>query len=324
MSTIRADRLLSILLLLQSQRQLTAKELAEKLEVSKRTIYRDMEALSGIGIPVFSERGQNGGWSLVDGFQTRLTGMTETELRTLLVSPSIQLLDDLGLTRSSEEARHKLLASQPLANREKAMDVWNRLHIDTSGWRQQKETVTAFDVLKEAIWSDHKLSIIYEQADGKTAERVVSPLGLVAKGERWYLIAQKDNGAIRNYRASRIHSAALANESFKRPENFDLVNYWKASTAAFLATLPTFEVTVEVTAAIWPRLRYSGRFVRVIELGTEREQDWIPVKLAFDTKEEARGYILGFADQIKVIEPKELLSDILQQAEAAVAFYKRI
>ncbi|MEC0713807.1 YafY family protein, partial [Bacillus haynesii] len=204
---MRGDRLISILLMLQAQGQMTAKELAERLEVSERTIYRDMEALSGAGIPVVAERGINGGWSLLDDYQTTLTGLKESEIRALFVPLSEQLLDDLGLTRISEEARNKLIASLPSVYRQNAKDVWNRIYIDTRSWRHKKEKAVSFEVLKDAIWKDRKLNIVYQRADGQTAARIVAPLGLVAKGSNWYLIASKENGEIRNYRASRIQSA---------------------------------------------------------------------------------------------------------------------
>ncbi|WP_096187470.1 helix-turn-helix transcriptional regulator [Evansella halocellulosilytica] len=320
---MRGDRLVSILLLLQSHGQMTAKELAERLEVSERTIYRDMEALSSTGIPVLAERGKNGGWSLLEDYQTKLTGLKESEIRALLVSPSAQLLDDLGLTRTSEDARNKLIASLPAIYRENAKDVWNRIHIDTSSWRNKKEKIASFEALKNAIWKDRKLKIIYERADGQTNERIVEPLGLVAKGINWYFIASKVNGEIRNYRVSRIQDAVPVNETFDRPKNFDLGQHWRSSTKAFLEKLPTYEVSVEVMESIVPRLKFTDRFVRIIEIGNRSKDDWIRVKLSFDTEEEAKGYILGFADQIKVIEPKELSSKIVKMAESTVSFYKR-
>ncbi|WP_028782207.1 helix-turn-helix transcriptional regulator [Thalassobacillus devorans] len=319
---MRGDRLVSILLLLQAQGQMTAKELAEKLEVSERTIYRDMEALSGTGIPVIAERGKNGGWSLLEDYQTDLTGLKEPEIRALFVSPSAQLLEDLGMARTSEEARNKLAASLPSIYRENAKNVWNRIHIDTSGWRKQKEEITSFEVLKDAIWNENKLKISYQRADGKKDDRIVAPLGLVAKSDLWYLIASKVNGELRTYRASRIQHAVPVNETFERPANFDLAQYWKSSTQAFVKNLPTYEVSVEVTQSILPRLTFTGRFARIIEIGNKKEDDWIPVKLSFDTEEEAKGYILGFANQIKVVEPKELRNKIFQMAESIVKFLK--
>ncbi|WP_044338586.1 helix-turn-helix transcriptional regulator [Rossellomorea aquimaris] len=320
---MRGDRLVSILLLLQTHGQMTAKELSERLEVSERTIYRDMDALSGTGIPVVAERGKNGGWSLLEDYQTDLTGLKESEIRALFVSPSAHLLDDLGLSRTSEEARNKLIASLPSTYRENAKGVWNRIHIDTSSWRKQKERIASFEVIKEAIWTVNKLRITYQRADGNMDDRTVSPLGLVAKGDLWYLIATKENGDTRNYRASRIQSAVSLKETFTRPNDFNLAQYWNSSTQAFIKKLPSYEVKVEVNPSTLSRLTFTGRFARVLEIGDRTKKDWIPVTLSFDTEEEAKGYLLGFADQVRVVEPDDLHQKILEMAEAAVSFYRR-
>ncbi|WP_188454817.1 helix-turn-helix transcriptional regulator [Virgibacillus oceani] len=317
---MRGDRLLSILLLLQSQGQATAKDLAWRLEVSERTIYRDMDALSRIGIPVIAERGKNGGWSLLEGYQTKLTGLSETEIGALFVSPSEQLLDDLGMILTSEKARNKLIASLPSIYRENAMNVWERIHVDTSSWRGRKEKIATFEVLKEAIFTESKLKIFYQRADGIMNERVVGPLGLVSKGNRWYFIASKENGEIRNYRASRIQRALPVHKSFKRPENFDLGDYWRSSTKDFMEKLPSYDVLVEVKPDILPRMKFTDRFVQIMDIGDHGE--WVPVKLSFHTEDEAKGYIIGFADRIKVIEPKELYDVILEMAVSTVEFYK--
>jgi predicted DNA-binding transcriptional regulator YafY len=321
---MRGDRLVSILLLLQTQGRMTAKDLAEKLEVSERTIYRDMDALSGSGIPVVAERGQNGGWSLLDDYRTNLTGLKESEIRTLFVSPSPHLLEDLGLTRTSEEARNKLIASLPSTYRENAKDVWNRIHIDTSSWRKQKEKTASLEVIKEAIWTETKLGITYQRADGETDDRVVEPLGLVAKGDLWYLVAAKENGEFRNYRVSRIQNTEPLDERFERPQGFDLAQYWSSSTQRFIKMLPSYEVKVEVSPHILSRLTFTGRFARVREIGDRSGSAWIPVTLSFDTEEEAKGYLLGFADQVRVMEPDCLQQKILEMAEATVAFYRRM
>ncbi|HET7627842.1 MAG TPA: YafY family protein, partial [Bacillales bacterium] len=264
---MRGDRLISIILSLQTHGRMTAQALAEKLEVSERTIYRDMDALSRSGIPVIAARGTNGGWSLLDDFQTNLTGLKESEIRALFVSPSAQLLEDLGFTKVSEAARNKLIASLPSSFRENAKDVWNRIHIDTSTWRNRKEKVKAFELLKEALWKNNKIKMVYQRADGQTNERIVNPLGLVAKGSRWYLIAAKENGEIRNYRAARIQSAEALAESFERPKSFDLAQYWRSSTQAFIENLPSFNVRVEVNPSILPVLQFNGHFSRIVETG---------------------------------------------------------
>ncbi|GGP08292.1 helix-turn-helix transcriptional regulator [Oceanobacillus neutriphilus] len=320
---MRGDRLISILLILQNQGRITAKELAEKLEVSERTIYRDMEVLSGSGIPVFADRGKNGGWSLIDGYQTDLTGLKQSEITALFAPVSPQLLDDLGLTRTSEDARNKIIASLPAAYRKNAKDIWSRIHIDTSSWRGTKEKIASFEVLKNAIWENVKLEIIYQRADGQTNHYIVQPLGLVAKGSIWYFIAAKENGDIRNYRASRIQSAVPGMGTFERPDDFDIAAYWKSSKQAFIRALPTYEVRIKVSGEVLPRLSFSNHFVRVMETGSSDKEGWTSVKLTFDTKDEAKRYILGFADQMTVIEPEELHAEIYRMAEAAVAHYRK-
>ncbi|BDH61663.1 transcriptional regulator [Lysinibacillus sp. PLM2] len=319
---MKGDRLISIVLLLQTHGQMTAKELSERLEVTERTIYRDMEALSGAGIPVFAERGKNGGWSLLEGYRTNLTGLKESEIRALFVSPSQQLIEDLGLSRTFEEARNKLIASLPYSYQENAKNVWNRIYIDTSTWRQRKEKMETFEVLKSAIWNENKIKIEYQRADGKTSERVVNPLGLVAKGALWYFIASKEDNEIRNYRVSRIKTAEPIGDSFTRPKNFDLAQYWSESTKNFLDNLPKYDIRVEIEPSILPRLQFSGRFVQSVDLENKNQNGWIPVKLSFDTEDEARRYVLGFADQMKVIQPKELRQKIVEMAEATINFYK--
>ncbi|HEX7064569.1 MAG TPA: YafY family protein, partial [Bacillales bacterium] len=318
----RADRLVSILLLLQSKGRMTAGQLAEKLEVSERTIHRDMEALSSAGIPVLAERGAGGGWRLLEEYRTNLTGLKESEIQALFVAPSGQLLEDLGLTRTAEDARNKLLAALPSLYRHNAEEVWNRIHIDTSTWRQSQEKIASFEILKEAVWSNNKLQISYERADGEKIDRRVGPLGLVAKGGTWYFIASA-KGNIRNYRVSRIQSATLTEETFERPEDFDLVQYWTSSTKRFIQNLPKYEVHAEVQSSILPRLKFTGRFVQVHETGNPNNGRWTPVKLSFDTKLEAQEYILGLGDQIKIIEPHGLHNEILKMAEETVAFYKK-
>lgn len=319
---MRGDRLISILLMLQSHGQLSAKALAEKLGVSERTIYRDMEVLSGAGIPVFAERGKNGGWSLLEGYQTDLTGLKESEIQALFIPSSPQLLEDLGLTRISEEARNKLIASLPAIYRENAKDVWSRIHIDTSSWRGTKEKITSFEILKHAIWKNYKLNIVYQRADGQTNHYIVQPLGLVAKGSSWYFIAAKENGELRNYRASRIQSVVPIKETFERPRNFDMAQYWRNSKKAFIKNLPKYEVRVKASKEILPRLSFTNHFVRILEIAPVDKKGWAAIHFAFDTEEEAKRYILGFADQMMVIEPKDLHHKILEMAQSVVSQYK--
>lgn len=317
---MRADRLITILLLLQSHGKMTAKQLAERLEVSERTVYRDMEALSRAGIPVVADRGVGGGWRLMEKYRTNLTGFKEKEIQALFVSPPAHLLDDLGLTRSAEDARNKLLAAIPDTYRHGAKEVWQRIHVDTRAWRKPEETVAAFETLQQAIWEEKRLHILYRRSDGDTVERTVDPLGLVAKGSVWYLVASIDE-TVRTYRASRILSATPTNERFVRPTDFDLAQYWESSTQAFIDHLPEYEIQVEAAPSVLPKLPYAGWFAKIRAVGHPLDSGWIPVTLCFDTEEEAKAFVLGFGDNMKVVEPSCLAREVVKMAHAVVQFY---
>lgn len=322
MIIIRADRLISILLLLQNHEKMTTKALAEELEVTERTIHRDMDALSGAGIPVLAERGKHGGWRLVDQYRTKLTGLKDNELKTLFLSPSFQLLSDLGFTKDWKEARQKLLASLPNAFQSQADDMWNRVHIDTDTWRQSSQELSALSTLQQAIWEERKIEMDYEKANKESSRRTVEPLGLVAKGRTWYLIAGS-NGNIKNFRVSRITSVELKDESLIRSPEFQLAEYWNRSKQTFVQSLPVFEVDVEVSPSIFQRLTLTGRFSQVINTGTPKEDSWIPVKLSFDTKQEAAAYVIGFGDQIKIVHPTSLIDTVKQMAVSVLSLYNK-
>ncbi len=207
---MRADRLLSILLLLQTRGRITAGRLAEMLEVSERTIYRDLDALSAAGIPVYAERGPGGGCALTDGYRTNLTGLTETEIRTLFVPGVHGPLADLGLGRVLEDALLKLMAALPSVHRHDAQRVRQRLLLDAAGWFRGEEPVPYLHTVQEAIWQDRALMLTYRRPDGVNTERLVDPYGLVAKASIWYLVALDRAAAeMRVFRVSRITEAAV-------------------------------------------------------------------------------------------------------------------
>src|SRR5579871_117459 len=182
---MRADRLLSIMLLLQVHRRMTASELARRLEVSERTIHRDMEALSAAGIPVTAQRGAGGGWLLLEGYRTNLTGLTNAEIQALFLTTPARLLADLGLGRASDAASIKLLAALPAVSRRGAEYARQRIHVDIAGWGQAEGSIPFLAALQDAIWQEYRVGIAYRRADGAAVERVVDPLGLVAKGSIW-------------------------------------------------------------------------------------------------------------------------------------------
>ncbi len=318
---MRADRLINIMVFLQNRGKMTTKELADELEVSDRTILRDMDALSTVGIPVVAERGKWGGWRLLDNFRSELSTLTLEDMKALFVFPSKELLQDLGLS-DSIDPRHRLLASLPVNHQADAQAMWDRIHIDVSTWRQSKEKVAAFETIQQAIWEDRKLKIYYEKADGNKVDRLIEPLGLVAKGNRWYLVASK-NGELRNYRASRIHSAKLQMEKFERPAHFHLASYWEQSKDNFIRNLPAYDVEVEIAPSIIKRITFTGKFVQVIKKESANEQGWLPAILRFNDKQEAIEYMLGFGDQMKIVSPEHLIDEVVSLAKRAITFYQR-
>ena len=318
---MRADRLLSIVLLLQTHRHLTSRSLAERLEVSERTIHRDMEALSGAGIPVIAERGSGGGWSLMGEYRTNLTGLNETEIQSLFVTQAPKVLADLKLTKASDAALLKLLAALPAMYRKGAERARQRIYIDSAGWNRSEESVPHLQLVQEAIWTERKLRITYERGpDCGAVERELDPLGLVAKGSAWYLVAGVD-GVVRGYRISRISRAELIPAACSIPENFDLRSYWENSAATFKSTLPNYLATFRVAPSVFLRLRFAGRFARVGEVSETDADGWYKVSVGFDVEEMACEYALGFGPNLEVLEPMSLKEKVREMAKRVVEKY---
>lgn len=318
---MRADRLLSILLLLQVHRRQTARELAHRLEVSERTIHRDMDALSAAGFPVFAERGSGGGWMLVEGYKTNLTGLNKDEIQALFLTKPLRLLADLGLDKASDAAMLKLSASLPSSHRNNAELARQRVHIDIAGWNRTDEAVRHLPVLQQAVWLERKLRFSYERGVGcDVVERLADPLGLVAKGSVWYLVAVVD-GDIRSYRVSRVLSAEIKDEPCDRPADFDLAEFWEQSTSNFKAQLPRYQALMRVHPEVFPRLSFAGRFARIEHVNQPDEDGWIKVSLRFDVEEMAVEYALSFGSKIEVVEPKTLREKVIDAANSVISFY---
>jgi predicted DNA-binding transcriptional regulator YafY len=319
---MRADRLLSIMLLLQMRRRITARELAKRLEVSERTIHRDMEALGAAGIPVYAERGTGGGWALAESYQTNLTGLNEAEIQALFFTSPPHLLADLGLHRASEAALIKLLAALPAMSRRDAEFARQRLHVDGAGWQRAREPVPFLPALQEAIWQERRLSLTYQRGDDTTVERLVDPLGLVAKGSVWYLVAAVE-GDIRTYRVARVRGAVVTEQPCQRPPDFDLAAHWEQSSIEFRAHLPRYPVTLRTSPALLPALRAAawGKWARVEEVGPPDAAGWVGVAIRFEEEHYACEYVLSFGTQVEVLEPTELRALVAEAAAAVVALY---
>lgn len=316
---MRADRLLSILLLLQAHGRLPARALAERLEVSERTILRDMDALSTAGVPVYAERGRRGGWQLTDDYRTDLTGLTEAELRSVVVATAPGVLADLGLGEAADRALAKLLAGLSPARREQAEATRGYLHVDPSGWRRSQDAAPALPALEAALRLGRRVAMTYRRAfEEARVDREVDPLGLVAKGATWYLVAAVGE-QVRTYRASRIEAVRVLDDPARRPNDFELAAWWAGSRAEYEARLPTFHALVRIAPDAMARARWGWRFGRIEEELPPGADGWVPCRLRFDTLEVAAEGVLGLGPDAEVIEPAELRERVLGAARALAA-----
>ncbi len=312
---MRADRLLSALLLLQAHGRLTGRALAARLEVSARTVHRDMEALSAAGVPVFALRGARGGWQLDEGWRTRVPGLDAGELRALLMAQP-RVLGDPGLARAAERALDKLLAALPASLRAQAASIRQRLHVDTTGWGGAPEDLSMLPVVQDAVAHDRKLAFRYLRAGRERVERVVDPLGLVAKGGTWYLVARKPEG-YRTYRVSRIEEATLLDQPCERPPDFDLAAYWKASTEELQRSWTRYQAVLRVE----PRAARSLQRWRATSLvepaPAGNAGEWVTLRVGFDDEDQACFVVLGHGPRAEVIAPASLRERVAADLAAA-------
>ncbi len=318
---MRADRLLAALLLLQARGRLTGRELARRLEVSVRTVHRDMEALGAAGVPVLALRGARGGWQLDPGWRTRVPGLDAAELQALLMAQP-RVLGDARLARAAERALDKLLAALPSGLREQAASIRQRLHVDTTGWRGAPEDLSWLPMVQEAVARDRKLALRYRRADGERAERLVDPLGLVAKGGTWYLVAGTPAGR-RTYRVSRIEEARLLDEPSARPADFDLAAYWRASTEEFRQSHRRYEATLRLEPAVADSL---GRWcpMEPVESAPGAEPEGrVTLRVQFDDEEQACFVALGYGARADVLAPESLRARVAGERAAAMERSRR-
>lgn len=320
---MRADRLLSLLMLLQTRGRMRAGDLARELEVSERTIYRDIDALSAAGVPVYGEPGPEGGYALIDSYRTNLTGLTEGEVRALFMLSIPAPLADLGLSQELRAALLKLSAALPVARRRDEAQVRQRFHLDSTWWRQGQEQVPHLAVIHQAVWQDRKLHVVYRPPFALKIERLVAPYGLVAKAGVWYLVCAR-NGGVRVHRVSNLLDVHLSDERFERPAGFDLGAFWEAWCAEYETYFSDFTATVRVAPRFIPELpRYFGSHIhtRIAQAGPPDAEGWIRLELSFGSFEAARERILGFGRGVEVLEPRALRRSVLDYAEQIVALY---
>jgi predicted DNA-binding transcriptional regulator YafY len=313
---MRADRLLSIMLILQAQGKTTTQALAETLEVSRRTILRDIEALSIAGVPVHAEAGHGGGVYLDEHYRVSLTGLKEAEVRALFVSTRPGLLGDIGLGVAAEAVFLKLLAALPSLHRQEAERIQQRIHLDPAWWWHKGETLPYLETLKTAVFGDYCVQVRYERGDGSVSERMLEPYSLVAKASVWYLIARRD-GELRTYRISRFLAVEVLDARFERNQAFDLDRYWQSQTTEFVASMPHFAFTLQLTAAKVQFMNWyaSGRYT-IRDTSTDGAVLIVDVRLS--SLEEARMLVLGLVTDAEIIEPDTLREAVFLQARQIV------
>ena len=319
---MRASRLVSVLLLLQARGQLTAGELARELEVSERTIHRDVEALSASGVPIYAERGSHGGIRLVDGYRTRLTGMTGEEAEALFLAGMPGPAAELGLGTVVAGAQLKVLASLPPELRVRASRLVERFHLDAGDWFRRSQPVPHLGALSDAVWSATRIAVDYDRGEGPT-HRLLEPLGLVLKAGNWYVVAAVD-GQFRTYRVSRVVNAEPTEDRFDRPEGFDLARYWAESAEAYERDVARIEVTVRVRPDRLDIVRdaVGNGVVEAAEyLSDPDPEGWLRLRLRLDWPDEAPLTLLRAGPWLEVLAPPEVRARLASAARAIVERY---
>ena len=334
---MRAERLLRLLLHLQTRGQTTVEQLSQALDVSPRTIQRDLEVLSLAGVPVYSIRGRGGGWALLPDYRSRLTGLTPSEVMSVFVGATAHVLADLGLDASSELAVTKLIASLPEGTRREAEYARQRLLIDHAGWDDRREIPRWLDLCRQALWEERRISITYGEPPAPpapatpaasttpepgSAERggrgpfLVAPLGLVAKARTWYLVAARTDGRLRTYRLSRLTSAELTGDTFTRPPGFDLAAYWARSQRELQASRPSYPIVLKVRD-------HAVRRFRPTQPMLPAGDGWWIIHADLESPHEAQAAVLAQAGAAQAVAPPELIHLIHEAAEQLAAQHRQ-
>jgi predicted DNA-binding transcriptional regulator YafY len=309
---MRASRLLSIQMLLETRGLMSAQALAAALDISVRTLHRDMDQLAAAGVPIYAERGRSGGFRLLDGWKTTLTGLTPAEAPAGFMTGLAGPATELGLGSQIEGARLKLLSSLPASWRDDAQRVSSRFHLDPVDWYRETDPVPHLSTVAAAVWEARELSMRYVSWTD-TVERVVSPLGLVLKAGTWYLVAAM-NGQPRTYRISNIVTAVYQEGRIKRPKDFELSAYWANSVRSFESHLYAGRAKVRATRAELKRLgNLSGPIARAIRnvAGSRRGSGRVEVTIPIESIAHALGQLLS--PEIEVLEPLVLRRAMIER-----------
>ena len=322
---MRASRLISLLLLLQARGSMTASELARELEISERTVYRDVLALSAAGVPVYADRGRAGGYRLLGGYRTRLTGLTRDEAEALFLAGLPGPAGDMGLADAVASAGLKVLAALPPALRDAPARAGQRFHLDVPGWFRETTPPLWLPELARAVWADRVVELRYRRGDREVTRRV-QPYGLVLKSGVWYLVGRVDDH-VRTYRVDRVTGVEVGDEHFDRDEGFDLAGHWREQAGSFLRTMLRAEVAVRLSPAGLRQLRHlvDAPFVydELVAAASEPDgQGWVVARLPVESVQVAYHQLLGLGPEVEVLGPPELRQLFAESAERLGALYR--
>lgn len=318
---MRASRLLSIQMLLETRGRMSATALAQVLEVSVRTLHRDIEELSAAGVPIYAERGRNGGFQLLPGWRTSLTGLTPAEVQAAFLNGAQNAAADLGWGDAVRSAQLKLLSALPQEARGKAQGVSTRFHLDPVDWYREAQPTACLPIVAQAVWEERQLQMQYASWE-RTSAQVVDPLGLVLKAGVWYLVAGRQR-KVRTFRLGSILQAELLPSRSVRPRDFDLRSYWAESVRRFEQGLYTGHAWVAATARGLIDLRRQSaavaRAARAVASPTGDRR--VRLRIPTESADQAAGQLLRLAPEVEVLGPKSLREAIVARVRMAASRY---
>ncbi|MCW8379310.1 helix-turn-helix transcriptional regulator [Streptomyces justiciae] len=320
---MKSDRLLSILLLLQTRGRVPAPELAERLEVSVRTIYRDIEALSASGVPVYAERGRHGGIELLAGFRTDVTGLTADESRALFILAAQGAHAALGLDTALGSALRKVMAALPAPHRPAADVTSRRILVDATRWKGGPQPAVDLQVLQDAVFTDRRLRLRYRHSGEREIRTyTVDPYGLVSKAGVWYLVADR-RARPRLFRADRVRAATVLADAVRRRPGVELADAWEQLRRQVEERPGGIDVVVRV------RRDRLDLFLRMMtgwltELpDDDGTQEWVTARLSYGVLGEAR-QLLAFSDRVEVLSPPEVRAELARAAASVTDLYQPV
>ncbi|MFJ9196239.1 helix-turn-helix transcriptional regulator [Streptomyces flaveolus] len=323
---MRAARLIKMVLLLQSRPAMTAAELARELEVSERTVTRDAQALSEAGVPVYAERGRAGGYRLIGGYRTRLTGLARGEAEALFLSGVPGALREMGLEDAASAARLKVSAALLPSLRDASRTAAQRFHLDAPSWFREPRTPELLPAVADAVWDDRRIAARYRRGEEEVV-RELEPYGLVLKAGVWYLCARvPDGGSFRVYRIDRFTAVESGGERFARDEEFDLPAFWAERAEQFARSILRAEVVVRLSERGVRELPYAVDAPAAREAleaaGAPDADGWVTVTVPVESEEVAHTQLRALGPEVEVLAPGELRERFARDARRLAALYR--